>query len=330
MSVVTASYNHAPFLPARIDSILGQSYRDFEWIIVDDGSTDGSQEILARAAESDRRVRLVLRDDNRGMARTTREGIDLSSGELVHRAESDDACHPTFLARTVAAFDANPSVVLASTATRRMDSQGRVSGGLLQPRRDAVFPGAVAFARLLRRNYIAGPATLFSRAAHDSVGGFGAPPFQIACDHHLSLRLAVLGDIAYVADRLYCSRSHDGNLSGRLGRDLDLRDFEREGYELVRDAVRFAAALRPELSELERYAVRRTSLTSGAALYDHVRRAGDHSLQREVLDVIERNDGGVTTSLAWRATLRREATMALLRSGPARLASWRVPPNRRR
>lgn len=312
VSVVTASFNHAPFLRSRIDSLLQQTFRDFEWIIVDDGSTDGSHEILARAAVADRRIRLVVRHDNRGMPATTRQGISLATGDLIHRAESDDACDPTFLEKTVAVFDANPQVVLVSTATRRMDEHGRLSGGLLQRRSDALLPKVDAFKRLLRRNYIAGPATLFSRESHDSVGGFGIPPYQICCDYHLHLRLAVIGDIAYLADRLYFSRSHGNNLSGQLGRELNLCDFEREGYTLVRDAVAFAGDHWPNMRQLEKYALRQVSLTAGAPFVNHVRRIRGPVSVSDVLDIIEKNDPGVTTSVIWYWAVAKKAAIAFV------------------
>jgi hypothetical protein len=288
---------------------------------VDDGSTDCSPHILARAAEADDRIRLVLRDDNRGMATTTREGIALASGDLIHRAESDDACEPSFLDRMVAAFDANPAVVLASTATRRMDALGAVSGGLRQSRRDTVFPRFVAFERLLRRNHIAGPATVFSLEAHDRVGGFGIPPYEVACDYHLHLRLAVTGDIAYVADRLYLARSHSGNLSGRLGREPDLQEFERESYTLVRDAVAFASARWPEMPPLEDRAVRQISLTVGAALVNQVTNARGRVPTAEAVRVIEKNDPGVTASLPWRAALVQHAALSRISALRAGIAS---------
>lgn len=256
------------------------------------------------------------------MARTTCEAIALTTGELVHRAESDDVCSPSFLDRTVAVLDSNPSAVLVSTAIRRMDVDGRVFGGRCQRRRDALLPGSVAFKKLLKRNFIAGPSTLFTRDAHDRVGGFGIPPYEISCDFHLSLRLAAVGDVAYISDRLYYSRLHGANLRGRLVRNLDLRDFEREGYELVRDAIRFAGHFRPELFQLDAQAVRWISLNSGASLINHVKRVGEKSRELEVMRVIESNDPGVTRSPAWRFALAREAATAACSREVAPLTSF--------
>ena len=79
VSIVTPSYNHARFLPDRANSILGQTFQDFEWIIIDDCYTDGSQDVLHNLVGDDRRVTLLFHSQNMGMAAATREAIALSS-----------------------------------------------------------------------------------------------------------------------------------------------------------------------------------------------------------------------------------------------------------
>jgi hypothetical protein len=93
ISVLLHVYNAAPYLEESIDSLLQQSFRDFEIIAVDDGSTDESLAILQAAAQRDARIHLISRS-NRGLVRTLNEALDLSQGQWVARMDADDICTP--------------------------------------------------------------------------------------------------------------------------------------------------------------------------------------------------------------------------------------------
>src|SRR5215469_14515935 len=105
VSVVVPNYNHAQFLPKRIDSILGQSFQDFEVLLLDDCSSDDSRSILSQYANNPR-VRIRLNGGNSGSPiKQWNKGVDLARGEYVWIAESDDYSHPRFLERLVAVLD---------------------------------------------------------------------------------------------------------------------------------------------------------------------------------------------------------------------------------
>lgn len=93
LSIITPVYNVAPYLEATIESIQNQSYRDFELILVDDGSTDGSSVICDRYASKDKRIR-VFHQKNQGVSASRNKGIELSSGELIGFVDSDDLIEP--------------------------------------------------------------------------------------------------------------------------------------------------------------------------------------------------------------------------------------------
>lgn len=89
LSIIIPVYNIAPYLSATIESVLNQSFRDFELILVDDGSTDGSGEICSRYANADARVR-VVRQENQGVSAARNRGIEVSAGELIGFVDGDD------------------------------------------------------------------------------------------------------------------------------------------------------------------------------------------------------------------------------------------------
>ena len=130
VSAVLVSYDHAPFLPERLRSIVVQSHRPAEIVVLDDGSTDGSHDLLRAFAEiSPVPVRLHLETANGGnVYRQWRRGIEMASHDLVWVCESDDSCQGSLLGRLVPYFE-DPAVGLAFGRTEYVDEAGRPYGG---------------------------------------------------------------------------------------------------------------------------------------------------------------------------------------------------------
>ena len=102
VSVIIPNYCHAPYLRQRIDSVLAQSYPDFEVVLLDDCSTDGSREVIERYRNHPRIKQIVYNDRNGGSAFAQwRKGFALTQGEYIWIAESDDYADPAFLERCV-------------------------------------------------------------------------------------------------------------------------------------------------------------------------------------------------------------------------------------
>lgn len=154
VSVIVPNYNHAPYLEQRLDSIYGQTFDDFEVILLDDASTDDSPAILARyAARYPERTRLVQNTVNSGgVFRQWRAGLALARGELCWIAESDDWCEPDFLATLVPAFD-DGAVMEAHARCRFVDAAGEPSGFTLENYLEPV--GAAAWSRSFVRSGLA-------------------------------------------------------------------------------------------------------------------------------------------------------------------------------
>jgi glycosyltransferase involved in cell wall biosynthesis len=117
-------YNGEKYLADALDSIVGQSYTDFELIISDNASTDQTEEICRAYERSDPRVRYVRNPSNLGAAKNFNRVFELSSGEYFKWASYDDVLGPDFLARCVEVLDGDPSVVLCHAKTGRIDEHG--------------------------------------------------------------------------------------------------------------------------------------------------------------------------------------------------------------
>jgi glycosyltransferase involved in cell wall biosynthesis len=145
VTVFIPVYNREKYVSDAIDSILAQSFTDFELLLIDDGSTDGSVEIMK--SYTDPRVRLVCNESNLGIPKTRNIGIRLARGEYIAMLDSDDYVYPNRLARQVAFLDRHQDYAMVGSWTATMDEEGRASGKI---KRLPVSPGEIQ-SRLLFR-----------------------------------------------------------------------------------------------------------------------------------------------------------------------------------
>lgn len=122
VTVLLPVYNGEAYLREAVDSVLRQTYPDFELLVIDDGSTDGTPDIL-RSYE-DPRLRVVRNEVNQGLARTLNRGLQLARGEYVARQDADDVWEPELLAVQVAFLDRNPDIAMVGCAFREIDQHG--------------------------------------------------------------------------------------------------------------------------------------------------------------------------------------------------------------
>ncbi len=125
VSIVVPNYNHAPYLAKRLDSIFNQSYRDFEVLLLDDCSTDGSQEILTRYGDRPEVSQVVFNEENGGNPFLQwKKGLELARGEYVWIAESDDWAESDFLERLIGLLDTQPEIGFFFCKSINVDSEG--------------------------------------------------------------------------------------------------------------------------------------------------------------------------------------------------------------
>ena len=261
VSIVTAMYNHKPFLRRRVDSVLSQTYQDWEWIIVDDCSPDGSFEFVQKLTRHDSRITVLQNDTNCHIAQTNQRGIDLARGEFLYRTDSDDYCADTFLERMCAVLDQNPRVVLAYCRGLYLDQDDGTWGGW--PKKDDyVGSGWDEFQRILVQYHIKSPTILFRRAAVVKAGGFTTLPLLSAHDWYLSLRVCLLGDVAYIDAPLAAHRRHGSNVSEDMVRQIDARQTEREHFGVIDDVLsRVPSQYAGEVRNLRTSAYRHSAAT---------------------------------------------------------------------
>ena len=124
ISVAMPVYNCEKYVAQSLESLLGQTYGDFELLISDNASTDGTEEVCRRYVAVDKRVRYIRRTENIGGPGNFRHVFSLCSGAYHKWSTADDYWHPAFLEEAVAVLDQNPDVVLCYPKTRLVDAEG--------------------------------------------------------------------------------------------------------------------------------------------------------------------------------------------------------------
>ena len=124
ISVVMPTYNRIDLLPRSIESILNQTYQDFEFIIVDDGSTDGSVSLIQAYQQKDKRIRLIQNDKNRGIPYSRNRGMDAARGKYVAIMDSDDFSEPDRLQKSMRFFQKHPDYKAVNSVYHEMGKKG--------------------------------------------------------------------------------------------------------------------------------------------------------------------------------------------------------------
>jgi glycosyltransferase involved in cell wall biosynthesis len=164
VSVIMPSYQHVHFIPEAIESVLAQTFTDLELIIIDDGSTDGSDEIIRDFAARDSRVNLVLHTSNQGIPRTVNEGLTRATGTYVAFLASDDVWAPDKLQKQVDIFSRDENLIIWSEG-RIIDENGTQTGEIFTQmnyssgRKKSGF----IFEDLLKGNHILASSMIFKR-----------------------------------------------------------------------------------------------------------------------------------------------------------------------
>lgn len=206
-------YNDAKHLPRAVASVLAQTWTDFEFLIIDDGSTDSTPILLHDIAQSDHRVRIITQA-NSGLTQALIRGCVEARGELIARQDADDWSEPSRFGEQVALLDSDPSVGFVSCTTQYVGPNDEPLE--IVSRTD---PPTEATRKLLdeRMGPPAHGSVMFRRSVYEAVGGY-RPQFYFAQDSDLWLRIAEHSLIAYVQSCLYYARRDPSSVSGRMGR----------------------------------------------------------------------------------------------------------------
>jgi glycosyltransferase involved in cell wall biosynthesis len=209
VSVVMAAKNYARFLPVAVESVLAQSFADWELLIVDDGSTDATP-AAARPFLADARVR-YFRADRLGQPRAKNLGIGLARGEFVAFLDADDAWEPTKLEKQLALFRDNPDVGVVFCGRSLIDEKGNTIAARPTP----TPPYGRVLPAMFVQNFVCFSSAVVRRDVFSHVGAFD-PQWDLAIDFDLWLRVAKHHGFDFVDEALVKYRTGHGNLSKKL------------------------------------------------------------------------------------------------------------------
>jgi glycosyltransferase involved in cell wall biosynthesis len=228
VSVIMPVHNGAEWLAEAVASVRTQDFGDFEFLIVDDGSDDGSAAMLSGFAAADRRIRL-LNQARQGIVAALNTAIAAARAPYLARLDADDSARPDRLGKQFAFMQSHPEIELLGTFAECIDAAGNIVGRL------APATDHAGLAQVLgRTNPFVHSSIMMRTALVRRIGGYRAA-FRAAEDYDLWLRMAEAGGIANLADYLTQYRRHDSNLSRR--------DAIRQSFS-VRLAQRSAAGRR--------------------------------------------------------------------------------------
>lgn len=233
VSIIMPAYNAAKFIRPAVDSILGQTFRDFELIILNDGSTDDTRAIIE--SYEDDRIRLINKD-NSGVASTLNLGLKEAKGEFIWRHDADDISLPEKLERQVNFLEEHPEFVLCATQIAFMSERGKVAWNKRQPKSNWL--GQAAFREVFFEDFspyspVTHGTTLFRRAILPATGGY-RNAFITSEDIDMWLRFLENGRLAVLNECLSLHRLSGSSATAVHGwKNHFYRELAKEFY-LVR------------------------------------------------------------------------------------------------
>ncbi len=188
LSLITGVYNAAAFLDRTIESIQGQSFSAFEWILVDDGSTDESRQILESYARQDPRMRVLSLPCNKGVSNALNTAFEASSGEYVGLVDSDDLYFPQRFEKQVGFLSANPDYAIVGSSRLLINEEGSLLGWEEMPHYDMNIRW-----RCLFNSPFLQPSVVFRRACAEKLPYLYDTKRKAAEDYDLWRRLLTFG-----------------------------------------------------------------------------------------------------------------------------------------
>ena len=207
VSILMPVYNSEKYLAQAVESILNQTFTDFELIIVNDGSTDKSLEILKSLAIKDKRI-CLMSQENKGIAVTRNRMLQKAQGDLIAVMDSDDIALPQRIAYQVEFLDNNPNTVCVGGAFELVDEKGR----LLTCLHPATDNQKIQESMLKGHTCIHHACVMYRRISALKVGNY-AESFTTVGDLDFFLRLGEIGDLANMEEILYKYRLHSKSIS---------------------------------------------------------------------------------------------------------------------
>jgi glycosyltransferase involved in cell wall biosynthesis len=240
VSVVMPVYNSQRFLAEAIECILNQTFTDFEFLIIDDGSTDTSSDILATYAKRDERIRIYTHTKNLGIAEARNLGLKLAKGKYVATMDSDDLVLPERLQLQVAYMESHPDTGVLGAGAYIIDEKGKRRGVLDYPSSHPIIIHGLCF-----YDPINNPVVMVRREVVLSVGGYN-PEFPPTEDYDLWVRLSSVTFLANLPERLLFLRKHGSNTTSEK-HEINCR----QSIDVNKNMIKSILGYKPEITPHE-------------------------------------------------------------------------------
>lgn len=228
ISVVMAAFNAEKYLSEAVDSILAQTYGDFELIVIDDKSTDGSGQILRDYARRDSRVVVLSNPENMGLTKSLNKGLAIAKGEYIARMDADDISVPDRFAKQVDFLDRNPDYSFVSCIGRYIDENGQTEQLRLFPETNEEI-----YDMMPKVDAVMHPGVMFRRADIAAIGNY-CEDFRVVQDYDLWFRGMAAGYKFYnIQEPLVLFRRND-SYNTRKSKAYRLVDYQvrKKGYRI--------------------------------------------------------------------------------------------------
>ena len=210
VSVIIPTYNYAKYVGEAIDSALSQTYPDIEVIVVDDGSSDGSRDVIDGYGD---RLKKIYFQQNQGVSAARNAGVAISDGELVAFLDADDVWLPEKTAKQVVRFATDRSLGLVHVGVEDIDAEGNVIGTKMDGLEGEVADEMLMFERSVILG--GGSGIMIPRAVFDDVGGFDTK-LSTSADWDMFYRIANRYKVGFVAEPLLRYRYHGSNMHRKI------------------------------------------------------------------------------------------------------------------
>ena len=272
VSFIIATYNREHYLAETIDSVLSQTFRSFELIVVDDGSTDNTRELLRSYGD---RLRFYCQE-NRGPSAARNLGVRHARGEWIAIQDSDDLCRPTHLEVLLGYVAAHPEcrMVFANGAYLDRPEHGRDTIIPIRKSRRLARNG-VTIRDLFEKSIVRLQGSLISKSAYDEIGGHDES-LRICMDLDLSFRLLMKFPVGYIDETVFEYREHAGN----TGKNEELR--LTENIRVIEKLIKNHPATRKLLGE------QKLARRIGYRYYRLAKGRRKRGLYRDALQAIEK------------------------------------------
>jgi len=281
VSVLMSVYNGETYLERSIESVLSQTYRNFEFLIINDASTDSTEDILKKV--DDHRIKVVANSENVGLTKSLNKGIDIARGQYIARMDADDLSLPYRFEIQVDFLEKHPEYAVLGSSYLMIDQEGRTVSLVKVPVDDSQIREV-----LLKQNCFGHGSVMMRTEALRQVGGYDER-FKCSQDYDLWLRIVETFKVSNIEEALYCWRLSNDSIS-------KMNEWEQKYYASF---ARFEANQRRKANKIIMESTPKVSVIIPTynrpdSLAETIQSVVDQTYSR--LEIIVINDGGIDVS----------------------------------